>query len=203
MIRRYVRYLTGSLLDIGCGTRPFKELLSVSSYLSIDWSECVAPDVVAKCEQIPFKEARFDSVICTELLEHLRQPEECLLEIKRVLKPGGFVYITVPQSWCLHYEPHDYWRFTKYGIEHILKKSGFNVLDIERIGGIFSLIGVRLTDVFWNALADGLSFINRRWAERVASLFCAPLSLIFYCLSKAWDTLGDKDVLGWAVIARR
>src|SRR3990167_8291343 len=115
-------YLRGDILDIGCGTKPYRRFFDCRRYIGIDGSILVKPDICARSLNIPFKDNCFDAVICTELLEHLKEPGECLEEIKRVLKPQGYLYLSVPQSWGLHYEPRDYWRFTRYGIDYLLDK---------------------------------------------------------------------------------
>ncbi len=197
------RFLKGSVLDIGCGTKPYKDYLEASGYIGIDESGAVRPDLCGRCVPLPFKDYSFDSVICTELLEHLAQPELCLAEIKRVLKAGGYVYLTAPQTWCLHYEPYDFWRFTRYGLEHLLQKGGFKIVSIARIGGVFSLIGVRLVDFIWTGSVNLFSFLGKSRAERLATGLCLGLSLGFYFLGRLLDNLDRRDALGWAVLAQK
>ena len=202
-VRRCSKHLKGRVLDIGCGNMPYKDYVSCQSYVGIDGSPDVGPDVIANCESIPFKENYFDSVICTEALEHLAEPQRCILEIYRVLKSGGYLYMTVPQSWGLHYEPHDYWRFTRYGIEYLLKKHGFEIVSIDRLGGLFSLMGVRMIDILWSGLVNLFSFFGKRQSERIASILCCPGSFLFYVLGKIGDRVDKRDAIGWAVLAKR
>lgn len=202
-LRRSRSVLRGSLLDMGCGTGPYKHELQCARYVGIDETEAVHPDLCARTEKLAFKDRSFDSVLCTELLEHLKEPQEALKETYRILKQGGFMYITVPQSWGLHYCPHDYWRFTRYGIVYLLEQAGFSVVSVERIGGVFSLIGARLADVIWTVLAGCLRFFGKRWAERIATLLCLPGSLIFYLLALLLDRIDQQDALGWALLAQK
>jgi SAM-dependent methyltransferase len=201
--RKYSGYLSGRILDIGCGTAPYRGYLSCQSYVGIDESPEVRPDVNASCESIPFKNNDFDGVICTEVLEHLAEPGRCVAETVRVLKSGGYLYITIPQSWGLHYEPRDYWRFTRYGIEYLLKKYSFKIVNIERLGGVFSLAGIRMIDVLWSGLVNLFSFLGKRQSERIASLLCCPGSFLFYILGKIGDRIDKSDAIGWAVLARK
>ena len=202
-LRKCSGYLSGRVLDIGCGCAPYRDYVSCRSYVSIDESPDVRPDVKASCEQIPFKDNYFDSTICTEVLEHLAEPGKCVAEIFRVLKSDGYLYITVPQSWGLHYEPNDYWRFTRYGIEYLLKKHGFEIIETRRIGGIFSLIGVRAADVLWSGYVRLFSFLGGRYAERIASALCSPVSFFFYILGYGGDKIDNRDAIGWAILAKR
>ncbi|MDD5679708.1 MAG: class I SAM-dependent methyltransferase [Candidatus Omnitrophica bacterium] len=202
-LKRYSDYLSGRVLDIGCGTRPYERYLKKSSeYIGMDESSDVKPDILGSIRDIPFPDGHFDAILCTEVLEHLAEPEIAIKEIKRVLKKEGYLYMTVPQEWCLHYEPDDYFRFTKYGIRYLLEKNGLQIIAIDRIGGIFSLIGQRFIDVAWSVITGLLRpVIGLKWAERTASILCLPVSLSFFILSMVGDNIDKKDALGWAVLA--
>ena len=202
-IKKYGSLLAGRVLDVGCGTKPYRKLIPVVSYIGLDDVLSVHPDVCGLCVPLAFKDNSFDSVICTELLEHVPEPAVCLSEIKRVLKSGGNLYLSAPQSWCLHYEPHDYWRFTRYGLEYLLGKESFEVISVERIGGVFSLIGVRFVDVLWTRLSGVLSFLGPVWAQRLSTALCLGFSLGFYLVGIIVDPIDKKDALGWAIVARK
>ena len=201
--RKHFSYLKGVILDVGCGMKPYQKYVEATSYIGIDASFKVSQDVVASSEFLPFESDCFDGVICTEVLEHLKEPQRCLSEIRRVLKPGGTVYLSVPQNWGLHYEPHDYWRFTRYGLEFLLEESDFKIVSVERIGGVFSCAGQELIDAVWAALVKIFSFLGPRWAERVAMLFVFLPSFIFYIVGKLADGMDKRFAIGWAIVGRR
>lgn len=194
--------LGGTVLDVGCGTKPFKHHFSHSTYISMDASGGLSPSVFASSQAIPFKNESFDTVLCTEVLEHTENVQVTLSEIKRVLKIGGYLYLTVPQSWPLHYEPNDFWRFTRHGAEYLIQDAGLRFIDVERIGGIISLLGQHLIDAWWATLVRWLSFMGQRWAERLASCICLPASLLFYYLGRITDSTDKRYALGWAVLAK-
>jgi len=98
--------------------------------------------------ELPVRTSSIDAVICSEVLEHVPEPATALTEISRVLRTGGFLYLTVPQAWGLHYEPNDYYRFTKYAIRRMLTQSGFETKTCNQVGGLFTYFTVRLFDVF-------------------------------------------------------
>ena len=202
-MRKYSTLLEGRLLDLGCGTGPYKKFISCQFYTGMDENIDVGPDIQGNALQIPFSDNSFNTVMCSEVLEHLKEPRECLAEISRVLCPGGISYITAPMSWSLHYEPNDYWRFTNYSLEYLIKQSGLNVLKIERIGGIFSLLGVRCADVYWTALKKAFSFLSDKHAERISSALTFPISILFYCAGSLFDELDKRDALGWMVLAQK
>lgn len=205
MLKKYSIYLGGRVLDIGCGMKPYKKYLRIcSEYIGMDNNKDVKPDMVGDIKELPFPEGYFDGVLCAEVLEHLPEPEIGIRQISRVLKTGGYLYLTVPQEWCLHYEPDDYFRFTKYGIRYLLKNNGFEILAIERLGGVFSLIGQRLVDVVWSAIAILLKpVLTSRWAERAATIVCLPVTIAFYVLGRVGDNIDKRDAIGWAVLARK
>ncbi len=186
----------GKVLDVGCGRSPYKKYIFATEYVEMDEDPAVSPDVVGSVLKMPFPDENFDGVVCTEVLEHVKEPKKALYEIKRVLRSGGNLYLTVPMSWCLHYEPNDFYRYTKYGIRYCLESVGFEVLEIKRIGGFFSLAFQRFIDVFFFLLL-------RLHIPAVVSLFLlAPLSVFGYYISLPLDLLDHRDALGWVVWAR-
>lgn len=194
-------FLGGCVLDAGCADKPYQRFISSTRYIGIEQAAHSRADIRAAAASLPFKDVSFDTVICTELLEHILKPAACLAEIRRVLKNGGRLYISVPQSWYLHYEPQDYWRFTRYGLEYLLKEEGFKVFDIKRVGGFFSISAVGFTDILWTFLQKAFSFLGASIAEKTASWFCLPFSLIFYPLALMLDKLEKRYALGWTVLA--
>ncbi len=199
---RHAHYLSGRVLDVGCGDRPYRRFISCEDYTGLDACEKVRPDVIAKSESLPFEDGRFDSAVCTEVLEHVRDPRKSLSEIRRVLKSGGTLYLTAPQAWGLHYEPDDYWRFTRYGLAHLLEISGFEVICVERIGGLFSSIGQEVVDFVWTKLTRLLRFLGPRGAERAACVLCFVPSFVFYVFAKLTDRLDQRFAIGWAFVGR-
>jgi len=108
-----------------------------------DW-DYSAIDVSADLCALPFAAGVFDAVLCTQTLEHVSEPEAVLKELRRCLKPGGKLFLTAPQEWYLHQPPHDYFRYTKYGLAHLLEKAGFKVISTEPHGGYFLLMSHRI-----------------------------------------------------------
>lgn len=191
------------LLDVGCGHKPYKKYVNTKIYIGIDLNKKVKPDLVASADRLPFLNSSFGGIICCEIIEHVKSPEKVLKELNRVLSENGFIYLTVPMTWPLHYEPYDYFRFTKYGIKYLLEKNGFQCEKIERIGGVFSIIGARLADIIFHLIVRSLSFLGSRNAERIASLFIMPISIFYYFIGKTFDKVDSRDAIGWAVLAKK
>jgi len=137
-LRIHAPKLEGTLLDFGCGRKPYRNLFRVTQYIGVDIEQSGHPhetsqiDVLYDGKTIPFKDNYFDSVLCSEVLEHVFEIDAVLKEINRVTKHGGKVLITVPFVWNDHEVPYDYGRYSTFGIRYLLEKHGFEILLIEK-----------------------------------------------------------------------
>src|SRR5690349_5077202 len=133
------------LLDVGAGEQPYRELFGHLDYVTTDWSNSVHPgarqvDIVAPADNLPIEEGSFDAVVCTQVLEHVSEPLDVLSELFRVLRPGGCLYLTVPLAWEEHEAPYDFFRYTRFGLEHLLAGAGFRDVRVEARNDIFSTL---------------------------------------------------------------
>ena len=128
------------VLDAGAGDAPYRELFAHCDYLTQDWPSSPhaggrGADVVADLRDLPLADGEFDFVVCTEVLEHLAEPAEALRELRRVLRPGGGLLITVPFVIELHEEPYDFFRYTPHALRHLLTDAGFEDVAVEPLTG--------------------------------------------------------------------
>lgn len=209
--RRFLSQISGRVLDVGAGSEPYRCYLRQGvAYVSVDTDTSYCPDVVGSALQLGFVPGTFDSVICTEVLEHVPEPLRALLEINKALKQGGHLYLTAPMTWGLHYEPFDYFRFTKYGLEYLLQESDFDIVESVKIGGLFIAMLARLEDVVMNLLYR-LSFplkIIMKNSTRIAtvSVLMFPFIVCLDFLATFLDTIipgANRDALGWVIFARK
>lgn len=136
--------LEGRVLDVGCGHKPYRALCGprVTEYTGVDREGSDADaDVRAEAWSLPFDDGSFDAVVSFQVLEHLRDPSACVREMARVLRPGGRVVLTAPGVWSLHEAPHDYWRFTRYGMSALLDDLGFDEIEVRPLGRFWSALG--------------------------------------------------------------
>jgi ubiquinone/menaquinone biosynthesis C-methylase UbiE len=134
-------YIKGRLVDIGCGEKPYRHILEdlVTEHVGVD--HCDTPhdksniDLFGSAYNILFDDNTFDSAICTAVLEHLEEPEIAIRECYRVLKPGGYAIYSAPFIYPLHEEPRDFFRYSKYGLQHLFKKVGFEVIEVIPLSG--------------------------------------------------------------------
>ncbi len=138
-IARFSSYITGDVLDVGGGEKNrYQKLFTYKTYKRLDIYEGDDVDIVASADDIPCPDASFDSVLSTQVLEHVQYPEKVAQEMYRVLKEGGHALITAPQWNELHEEPHDYWRYTKFGLRDLFERNGFSTVVCDQRGGYFS-----------------------------------------------------------------
>ena len=144
----------GPLLDIGCGSMPYKTIFKSSKPyhgLEIDQPrnrENPLVDFFYDGFLLPFADQSYSVVFASQVLEHSFEPELFLTECCRVLKPGGALLLTIPFMWPEHEQPWDSQRFTSYGLIHRLEKSGFSVVSITRVNpGITALLQLLIE---WN-----------------------------------------------------
>lgn len=149
-------YLRGDVIDIGCGTMPFKGMIrdTVTAYHTLDlWPCSENTTYVGDIQDMHMiEDASYDTALCFEVLEHVPDPGRAVHEMYRILRPGGFAIISVPHLSRLHDEPHDYYRFTKYGLLYLLEGAGFVVMDIQEKGGLFSFLGHQASTLLLAAL---------------------------------------------------
>jgi SAM-dependent methyltransferase len=126
--------LTGEVLDVGCGSKPYRALVPAARYVGLDVDspftrKAGMADVFYDGRTFPLADASFDGVICSEVLEHVFTPEIFLGEIHRVLRPGGRLLLTVPFVWDEHEQPHDFARYSSFGLRALLERAGFELLE--------------------------------------------------------------------------
>ncbi len=136
------QHCTGSLLDLGCGHVPLFEAYRefVDEVVCVDWAQSLHRNEFLDYEcdlnkPLPFGDCEFDTIILSDVLEHISAPHDLWREMSRLLKPGGKVLLNVPFYYWLHEEPHDYYRYTQHALRLFAKTSGFEVLRLEAIGG--------------------------------------------------------------------
>ncbi len=144
-----------SIADVGAGLAPFRELFSHVRYLTVDRAESPHGDesdfdIVASAEAIPLEGASLDAILCTQVLEHLPEPAEALKEFFRLLKPDGKLFLTAPLVWEEHEKPHDYFRYTRSGLAHLLDRAGFRSIEITGRTDCFSTLAQLLRNARWS-----------------------------------------------------
>lgn len=118
---------SGSTLDLGAQTGPYAA--HFPRRVAVDIKSGPGVQVVGDALALPFAEASFDVVLCTEMLEHVAEPQRAIDEMQRVLRPGGVLLLTTRFLFPIHDAPHDYFRYTKYGLRHLLRR--FDIVELR------------------------------------------------------------------------
>lgn len=149
-------------LDVGGGSGPYKKYFWNRVCIDAEAGEGI--DVVGDAHDLSrFTDGEFGCVLCTEVLEHLHTPQKALDEMYRVLKPGGKLILTTRFIFPLHNIPGDYFRFTRYGLAHLLREwSSFEIYEegttLEALSVIFERLGFQ-TDMLWIKFLSGIWLI--------------------------------------------
>jgi SAM-dependent methyltransferase len=174
----------GRLLDIGCGNKPYEKMFEgkISEHVGCDivQSSEQRADVLCPATQIPLDDASFDTILCTQVIEHVADHRALLQEAHRLLRNGGVLILSGPMYWPLHEEPYDFFRFTKHGFRSILENAGFKVNSMESNGGKWALCGQVLIHTFEETrlyrrsmihlINKAFSFLDDRWPNYVNTM---------------------------------
>jgi SAM-dependent methyltransferase len=144
-VQKCAPQFNGHLLDVGCGRKPYREFLLSNHYITqytgldieaaIVYEDGVKPDFTWNGMEMPFADNTFDTLMATEVLEHCPHPHLIVKEMKRVLKPGGLIFFTVPFLWHLHEVPYDEFRYTPFSLKRIFGECGLTEVELFAHGG--------------------------------------------------------------------
>jgi SAM-dependent methyltransferase len=214
-LRRYLQHLEAAIedsvtsfannlnsgqrvLDAGAGEAVHARYFSRQRYIAVDlgvgdaeWNYTKL-DAIADLTALPFPSECFDACINIVTLEHIREPAGAVREMARTLTATGRLLLVAPHEWEVHQSPHDFYRYTRHGLEYLLSKAGFEDYTIEPVGGYFRLLSRRLL--------QGLQFFPGPLFF-VAALFLVPPALVL----PLFDFL-DRErnfTMGYICIARK
>lgn len=190
------------ILDLGCGCKPYESLFVGSEYIGIDIyggghsDQSKANDLFFDGKKIPFDDNTFDAVICTQVLEHVEDPEKLIKEADRVLKAGGIFFVTCPFVWQEHEVPYDFRRYSQFGLKKILSENNFVVKSINGTTGIFETVGQLVSSFIFEMV--GKKKVIRLSA---AILICFPFQLFSIMLDFIFRHKGMS--LDYVVISKK
>jgi len=181
-------YIKGRLLDVGCGHRPYEKTFfaGASEYVGCDYlSDRSRPDVICSALDLTFPDNSFDTVVSTEVLEHVPDPQLALREMFRVAKPGARVIVSTPLYWLRHEVPYDFFRYPYDGLLHLVKEAGLEVEKLLNRGRSYAFLG----QVIQHIHPVRSRLVN--WLINRFFLFCDR------------RLRHDALTLGWTVVARK
>jgi SAM-dependent methyltransferase len=197
-VERYAPCCHGDLLDIGCGEKPHETILRqyVRSYTGLDHEHTLhdaRADVWGDASDLPFADASFNTVVMFQTLEHIPEPARALSEAFRVLRPSGTILITTPFMWGLHERPYDFYRYTPFALEYLLRRAGFVDMNVEQVGGYWLTAGLRF------------SYYLRKYGWRWRRYPVMTLQLATQLIASFLNRIDSDeiDATGYTTIARR
>jgi SAM-dependent methyltransferase len=141
------KYAKGRLLDLGCGKVPLYAAYRayVDDITCVDWEKGSHRNeyVDLECDlagDLPFKDSEFDTIILSDVLEHIPQPERLWQEMNRILAANGKIIVNVPFFYGLHEQPYDYYRYTEFALRRFVANTGLNLVQLSPLGGTPEII---------------------------------------------------------------
>lgn len=188
---------TGRVLDIGCADRWVQRRLpSGCEYIGLDHPDtglawyAARPDLCADAARLPLSDASVDVVVIFDVLEHLAQPREALLEIARVLRPQGLLLLSMPFLYPVHDAPQDFQRYTEHGLRREIEAAG---LRIERMEA--SLDSAPSAGLLVNLAMGGMALEAAR--RRSPALLLVPLLVLAVPLVNVLSWVAGRLLPSW------
>lgn len=153
------RYAKGSMIDLGCGIKPYESIFQpfIDSYFGVDfqptsdvnYKENTKADLFADCTNTGLKDHSFETLLSTQVMEHIYDSNSYLSECFRLLKKEGYGIFSVPFLWQIHSEPYDYYRFTRFSLEKLFSEIGFKIIEIRSMEGAYAaLIQAKIVSLY-------------------------------------------------------
>ena len=148
-----------NILDAGAGELKFKPDCDHLHYVAQDFGQYEGTgdeglqtgewdnarlDIVSDITDIPVNDESFETLLCTEVLEHIPDAVSALKEFSRILKPGGTLLITAPFASLTHFAPYHFCGYNKYWYQHHLPKLGFDIEALDHNGSWFHFVAQEL-----------------------------------------------------------
>jgi SAM-dependent methyltransferase len=201
------------VLDAGAGKAPYRDLFAHARYESADFVASDGADhahtYVCDLTHIPVDDARFDRVVCNQVLEHVPDPRAVLAELARVTKDQGRMICTCPFFYPKHMSPHDYYRYTDHALRRLFSDAGFTVQRLEWVEGYFATVGLQF-ELMGRFLPRRVGGDRTGWKWWLAAAVLRSVRLgapllagFFYQLDRRWKFTGKGYPKNYVVIARR
>ncbi len=187
------RHSTGRTLDVGCADGAMANVLAPEcDYVGLDYPETALklyrtkPSVFGDAAHLPLASGSFDTVMLLDTLEHVALPDAAITEASRVLKPEGLLLITIPFAYPVHDAPHDFQRFTEFGLRSRAKNAGLEIIEMSPIGSGIEAGALSACVSLAQASIEAISLRSWRMVFIPFAVFAIPtINMIAWLISKA------------------
>ena len=212
-MRDAATFASGVLIDVGCGVKPYASWFCprVDAYVGLEYpvtagrngTPASKVDVFADALALPLRDRAANTALLTEVLEHLPEPGRALEEIHRTLDADGTLILTSPMIYNIHGGPHDFFRFTPYGLESLLSRHGFRIVEMRPFGYFGSMLGMMInnfvTTLIWRSTM--LRVLRVTILLPMFPLFFALVNVTGWAVDRLFK--GEEFTIGHLVIARK
>lgn len=193
------KYATGKLLDLGCGDVALYEMYKylVSDSICVDWGgsfhDVSHLDFEFNLnEPFPLEDNYFDTILLTDVLEHISNPDNLWKEMNRVLKAGGKIIIGVPFIHLIHEAPYDYFRYTEFKLKMYCEENSLKILELYPYGGVLEIIIDITAKLF--SFSRTISFFHYYFSRIIIKTFLAK---------KIFNITAQRYPLGYCLVATK
>lgn len=193
------RALSGIVLDVGCAdAKPRKFMPAGAEYVGLDYYSTARdwygtrPDIYADARALPLSDASVDHALLLDVLEHIPDPDSCLAELSRTLKPGGSLTVQVPFLYPVHDSPLDFHRWTRFGLRRAAEKNGFRVVSERAIGHPLETAALNSNIAFSQTV---LNWFRQRNPLVMLGILLPLVVPLFNILAWVFAALGRRDDL--------
>ncbi|MEI7958299.1 MAG: class I SAM-dependent methyltransferase [Verrucomicrobiota bacterium] len=188
-IAQLAQTVQGELIDVGCGAQPYRKYYAHATRITACDFDGARGQVDFTCpaHAIPVEGNSFDIVFCTEVLEHVPDPDAVWREFYRVLRPGGKVMLTTPMYWPSHERPYDFYRYPEHGLRRLANDAGFEVKQLIPRGGVWAFLG----QVIMHVMPQYLKF---KWQRKIHNRLFLKLDAL---------RMNPTITLGWTILAQK
>ncbi len=137
----------GKLIDLGSGNIPlyqaYRQYIKDVLCSDRDLSDRRNLHLDLACDlrhPLPIRNSEFDTLVLSDVLEHIPNPELLWNEMSRILSPGGTIILSTPFLYALHEQPEDYFRYSRYALERFVSRSGFKIIELRPLGGSLEVL---------------------------------------------------------------
>jgi SAM-dependent methyltransferase len=192
--------IKGKVLDLGCGNSPYRSdiIKNAEEYIGIDWPKSIhdisGVDIIGDISfSVPIRRNCLDTIVSFQVMEHLPEPGNFLAECFRCLRTEGRLLLTVPFNWHVHEEPFDYYRYTKYGLEYLLQKSGWKEFSVTENTG------------YWQMAVLKFNYHTFRFARGLLKIIFVPIWYLGQVCAQWLDKIDrhPQETASYTVIATK